>query len=175
MGFHSIYLEATTDFESIAFPGFLCLRHQQNKYLDSLAGLWSTNLGGSEPRLVKAATDQLNKLPFYHSFWNRTTKPTLGGGSQGESCCPPELLDPKIKLASAHEEGDAIMPRLPWSRTRMLFSLSPNTIKEEERGRKTAASPTMCSLHPLLPSNFGFDLDAAVAMVASPSWLRSKF
>jgi len=48
-----------------------------NKYLDSLAGLWCTALGGSEPRLVKAATDQLNKLPFYHSFWNRTTKPTL--------------------------------------------------------------------------------------------------
>jgi len=33
--------------------------------------------GGSEPRLVKAATEQLNKLPFYHSFWNRTTKPSL--------------------------------------------------------------------------------------------------
>ncbi|KAG8066258.1 hypothetical protein GUJ93_ZPchr0004g40045 [Zizania palustris] len=47
------------------------------KYLDSLAGLWCTALGGNEPRLVKAATDQLNKLPFYHSFWNRTTKPSL--------------------------------------------------------------------------------------------------
>jgi hypothetical protein len=33
--------------------------------------------GGNEPRLVKAATEQLNKLPFYHSFWNRTTKPSL--------------------------------------------------------------------------------------------------
>ncbi|XP_020100682.1 probable gamma-aminobutyrate transaminase 3, mitochondrial [Ananas comosus] len=47
------------------------------KYLDALAGLWSTALGGNEPRLIKAATDQLNKLPFYHSFWNRTTKPSL--------------------------------------------------------------------------------------------------
>ncbi|KAH7661222.1 4-aminobutyrate--2-oxoglutarate transaminase protein [Dioscorea alata] len=47
------------------------------KYLDSLAGLWCTALGGSEPRLVAAATSQLNKLPFYHSFWNRTTKPSL--------------------------------------------------------------------------------------------------
>uniref|UniRef100_A0A6V7QXZ7 4-aminobutyrate--pyruvate transaminase n=1 Tax=Ananas comosus var. bracteatus TaxID=296719 RepID=A0A6V7QXZ7_ANACO len=47
------------------------------KYLDSLAGLWCTALGGNEPRLVKAATEQLNKLPFYHSFWNRTTKPSL--------------------------------------------------------------------------------------------------
>ncbi|KHG00607.1 Adenosylmethionine-8-amino-7-oxononanoate aminotransferase [Gossypium arboreum] len=47
------------------------------KYLDSLAGLWCTALGGSEPRLVEAATAQLNKLPFYHSFWNRTTKLSL--------------------------------------------------------------------------------------------------
>ncbi|KAK3227310.1 hypothetical protein Dsin_007172 [Dipteronia sinensis] len=47
------------------------------KYLDSLAGLWCTALGGSEPRLVAAATAQLNTLPFYHSFWNRTTKPSL--------------------------------------------------------------------------------------------------
>lgn len=47
------------------------------KYLDSLAGLWCTSLGGNEPRLVKAAMDQMNTLPFYHSFWNRITKPTL--------------------------------------------------------------------------------------------------
>lgn len=47
------------------------------KYIDALAGLWCTALGGNEPRLVAAATAQLNKLPFYHSFWNRTTKPSL--------------------------------------------------------------------------------------------------
>ncbi|EFH59607.1 gamma-aminobutyrate transaminase subunit precursor [Arabidopsis lyrata subsp. lyrata] len=47
------------------------------KYLDSLAGLWCTALGGNEPRLVSAAVKQLNTLPFYHSFWNRTTKPSL--------------------------------------------------------------------------------------------------
>ncbi|TMW91682.1 hypothetical protein EJD97_014034 [Solanum chilense] len=47
------------------------------KYLDSLSGLWCTVLGGSEPRLIEAANKQLNKLAFYHSFWNRTTKPSL--------------------------------------------------------------------------------------------------
>ncbi|CAH8351309.1 unnamed protein product [Eruca vesicaria subsp. sativa] len=48
-----------------------------NKYLDSLAGLWCTALGGNESRLVSAAVEQLKTLPFYHSFWNRTTKPSL--------------------------------------------------------------------------------------------------
>lgn len=52
------------------------------KYLDSLAGLWCTALGGSEPRLVEAATKQLKTLPFYHSFWNRTTKPSLDLASE---------------------------------------------------------------------------------------------
>ncbi|KAJ0975877.1 hypothetical protein J5N97_017842 [Dioscorea zingiberensis] len=47
------------------------------KYLYAFAGLWCTALGGNEPRLVEAATKQLNKLPFYHSFWNRTTRPSL--------------------------------------------------------------------------------------------------
>ncbi|XP_074296261.1 gamma aminobutyrate transaminase 1, mitochondrial-like [Silene latifolia] len=47
------------------------------KYLDSLAGLWCTALGGNEPRLIDAATKQLTTLPFYHSFWNRTTKVSL--------------------------------------------------------------------------------------------------
>ncbi|KAJ7277057.1 hypothetical protein O6H91_Y392400 [Diphasiastrum complanatum] len=48
-----------------------------NKYFDGLAGLWNNALGGNEPRLVAAALEQLNTLPFYHSFWNRTTKPSL--------------------------------------------------------------------------------------------------
>nr|CAD1824799.1 unnamed protein product [Ananas comosus var. bracteatus] len=33
--------------------------------------------GGNGPRIIKSATDQLNKLSLYHSFWNRTTKPSL--------------------------------------------------------------------------------------------------
>lgn len=33
--------------------------------------------GGSEPGLVEAATAQLKKWPFYHSFWNHTTNPSL--------------------------------------------------------------------------------------------------
>lgn len=47
------------------------------RYLDGLAGLWSTALGGSEQRLVDAADAQMKKLPFYHSFWNRATEPAL--------------------------------------------------------------------------------------------------
>lgn len=36
---------------------------QGNKYLEALAGLWSVAVGFSEGRLVKAAVDQMIKLP----------------------------------------------------------------------------------------------------------------
>src|SRR3546814_16806232 len=37
-------------------------------YLEAMAGLWCASLGFNEKRLVQAATDQLNKLPYYHTF-----------------------------------------------------------------------------------------------------------
>ncbi len=43
------------------------------RYLDSLSGLWSNALGCGNERLVNAATNQMRKLPYQHTFWNRTT------------------------------------------------------------------------------------------------------
>ncbi|CAK9864880.1 unnamed protein product [Sphagnum jensenii] len=51
--------------------------HRGKKYLDALAGLWCVSLGFNEQRLVNAVNRQLTTLPFYHSFWNRTSQPPL--------------------------------------------------------------------------------------------------
>lgn len=40
------------------------------KLLDGMSGLWCTNLGYSQPRIVQAVTEQLQRLPFYNSFFN---------------------------------------------------------------------------------------------------------
>jgi len=45
---------------------------QGNKFLEAMAGLWSVAVGFGEPRLVEAATRQLQKLP------NPRTSPTSG-------------------------------------------------------------------------------------------------
>jgi len=54
------------------FAKFFCA----SKYFDLRSNVFYFP-GGSEPRLVDAAVAQLKKLPFYHSFWNRTTIPSL--------------------------------------------------------------------------------------------------
>ena len=44
-----------------------------NEYLEAMSGLWCASLGFGEERLVRAATEQMQKLPYYHTFNGRTT------------------------------------------------------------------------------------------------------
>jgi putrescine aminotransferase len=47
------------------------------RILDGLAGLWCVNLGYSSKTVVKAVTEQLERLPYYPSFFNSTTEPPI--------------------------------------------------------------------------------------------------
>ena len=40
-----------------------------------LAGLWCVNVGYSSKAIVRAVTEQLERLPYYPSFFNSTTEP----------------------------------------------------------------------------------------------------
>jgi 4-aminobutyrate--pyruvate transaminase len=45
------------------------------RYIEGMAGLWSTSLGFSEKRLVDAAARQLAKLPYSQTFGGRSHEP----------------------------------------------------------------------------------------------------
>ena len=47
------------------------------RYLEGMAGLWSTSLGFGEKRLVEAAVRQMEKLPTYHIFNGRSNEPMI--------------------------------------------------------------------------------------------------
>ena len=47
------------------------------RYLEGMAGLWSASLGFSEPRLVAAATRQMQQLPYSHLFNHRSFDPAI--------------------------------------------------------------------------------------------------
>ncbi|MCW8836654.1 MAG: aspartate aminotransferase family protein [Rhodospirillales bacterium] len=42
-------------------------------YIEAMSGLWCTALGFGEERLVKAASDEMRRLSFYHGFNGRST------------------------------------------------------------------------------------------------------
>ncbi len=48
-----------------------------NRYLDGLAGLWCVNVGYNCAAIVRAVSDQMERLPFYPSFFNSTTEPPV--------------------------------------------------------------------------------------------------
>ena len=47
------------------------------QYMDGMSGLWCVNLGYSQPKIVRAVTEQLERLPYYNSFFNCTTDTTI--------------------------------------------------------------------------------------------------
>jgi putrescine aminotransferase len=75
-----------TDFKALAERGTRVIvrgegvyvwDHQGNKLLDGMSGLWNVNVGYGRRELIEAATRQLEKLPFYNSFFQCTTEPAI--------------------------------------------------------------------------------------------------
>jgi 4-aminobutyrate---pyruvate transaminase len=50
---------------------------QGREYIEGLAGLWCVSLGFSEPRLVEAARQQMEVLPYYHTFSSKSHGPAI--------------------------------------------------------------------------------------------------
>ena len=51
--------------------------NEGRRYLEGMAGLWSTSLGFSEPRLAEAAARQFAKLPYSQIFGDRSHEPGI--------------------------------------------------------------------------------------------------
>ncbi|WP_233237384.1 aspartate aminotransferase family protein [Bordetella sp. LUAb4] len=50
---------------------------QGKQYIEGMAGLWSVAVGFGEQRLVDAATRQMSKLPYYHTFTHKSHVPAI--------------------------------------------------------------------------------------------------
>ncbi|KAE8676833.1 Gamma-aminobutyrate transaminase 1 [Hibiscus syriacus] len=128
------------------------------KYLDALAGLWCTSLGGNEPRLVAAATAQLNKLPFYHSFWNRTTKPALDLAKELVETFTASKMA-KVFFTNSGSEANDTQVKLVWYYNNALGR--PKKKKFIARAKSYHGSTLIsASLSGLPPLHQNFDLPA---------------
>ena len=56
-----------------------------------MSGLWCASLGFSEKDLVEVATDQMRKLPFYHSFGGKVPDVSANLSDKLISVTPGEL------------------------------------------------------------------------------------
>lgn len=50
---------------------------QGKEYIEAVAGLWCAALGFDNERLVRAASEQMARLPFYHAFTAKSHEPLI--------------------------------------------------------------------------------------------------
>jgi 4-aminobutyrate--pyruvate transaminase len=85
-----------------------------NRYIEALAGLWSVAVGFNEPRLVKAASDQLQMLPYYHSFIHKANEPAVRLAEKLVSMAPENSGLSKVFFTNSGSEANDTVVKLVW-------------------------------------------------------------
>ena len=92
--------------------GVYVIDDQGNRYLEAMAGLWCTGLGFSEERLIKAASEQIAKLPYYHSFAQKTASPVVDLAEKLVEMTPEQLT--KVFFANSGSEANDSAIKIVW-------------------------------------------------------------
>ncbi len=85
---------------------------QGKQYIEAMAGLWSVGVGFGEQRLVDAATRQLAKLPYYHSFSGKSSEPSIELAERLVKMSP-KGLDRVFFTNSGSEANDSVI-KIVW-------------------------------------------------------------
>lgn len=87
-----------------------------NKLLDGMAGLWCVAIGYGRKELVEAAYEQMLELPYYNSFFQCTTPPTIALAETLAELAP-DHINRVFFTGSGSESNDTVirMVRRYWS------------------------------------------------------------
>ncbi len=79
-----------------------------NRVLDGFAGLWCVNMGYGRTELAEVAARQMQELPYYNSFFNTATPPTLELAELLAELSPPQF-NYSFFTGSGSEANDTIV------------------------------------------------------------------
>ncbi|MEX2648748.1 MAG: aspartate aminotransferase family protein [Alphaproteobacteria bacterium] len=83
-----------------------------NRYIEGMSGLWCASLGFSEPRLAQAIQRQLERLPYYHTFYGRTADVTVELAEKLVALAPVPMS--KAYFVTSGSEANETMIKLAW-------------------------------------------------------------
>ncbi len=82
------------------------------EYIEGLAGLWCTSLGFQERELIKAATVQMERLPYYQAFGGKSTGPLIDLAEKLLTIAPRGLS--KVFFANSGSEANDSVVKMVW-------------------------------------------------------------
>ncbi len=88
------------------------------KYIEAMAGLWSVAVGFGENRLVEAATRQMAKLPYYHTFTARSHGPSIELAEKLIQMAPVPMS--KAYFTNSGSEANDTAIKMVWYRSNAL-------------------------------------------------------
>ena len=92
--------------------GIYVYDEEGKEYIEGLAGLWCTSLGFGEEELVEAATQQMRKLPYYHTFAHKATNPSIDLAEKLKKIAPVPIS--KVFFANSGSEANDSLVKLVW-------------------------------------------------------------
>lgn len=81
-------------------------------YIEAAAGMWCALFGFGEEELIKAATDQMRKLPYYHTLASKTVAPAIELAERLAALVP--VPDAKIYFATSGSEANDFLIKFLW-------------------------------------------------------------
>ncbi|MFF3753416.1 aminotransferase [Streptomyces sp. NPDC002018] len=130
---------------------------QGRSYLDAVSSILCANLGYSQPRLVRAAADQMAKLPFYASFGHRTTDVSLALADDLARISP--LPMGRTFFANSGAEANDSAFKIAWYYHRSLGRPERRKIISQENGyHGTTVAATSATGVPQIHQGFGLPL-----------------
>jgi 4-aminobutyrate--pyruvate transaminase len=138
-----------------------------------MAGLWSVAVGFGEERLVKAASEQLKRLPFYHTFAHKSHEPSIDLAERLIAMAPVKMS--KVFFANSGSEANDTVIKLVWYYNNALGRPEKKKVISRIRGYHgvTIASGSLTAL----PQNQrDFDLPIAnILHTACPHHYRHAY
>ena len=92
--------------------GIYLFDDQGRRFLEGMSGLWCASLGFSEKRLVDAATKQLSKLPYAHTFRGRSHQTAIELAEQLIGLAPVPMS--KVFFANSGSEANESAIKIAW-------------------------------------------------------------
>ncbi|AVO39002.1 aspartate aminotransferase family protein [Pukyongiella litopenaei] len=92
--------------------GVFVFDEQGNSYLEGLSGLWSVGVGFNQPRLVEAAAEQMARLPYYHTFAQKTHGPAARLADKLVEMTPEGLT--RVFFTSSGSEANDTVVKMLW-------------------------------------------------------------
>ncbi|WP_312364746.1 aspartate aminotransferase family protein [Ensifer sp.] len=125
------------------------------RYIEGMAGLWSVAVGFGEQRLVDAASRQMARLPYYHTFSQKSHGPVADLAEKLVGMAPVPMS--KVYFANSGSEANDTAIKLVWYRSNALGKPEKKKIISRIKGYHgvTALSASLTGL----PNNHrSFDL-----------------